>query len=528
MSTIHERVSVIVEADAVVSIAIMKGDLTVLKESVGRLEVELTPGLYKARFASPTAIRDTIFEVSGNEAVVHVPVPADLTVASPAPLSAGTTSGDHESLASRLSDEPGVHLGQGASLFIFVRQLPHTPAPAGHPAAGVTLRTSSGQELFDLSNLSLHNGCTGVNLSVTPGTYLLRVERQNGAAPIEQSVVACAGWQTQIFLPLGPLTCEDKTPRPQLEHAAVFMAEEGQGFQPAKRASAWTEMARTWLARGEPVVPLNDVRRALGDARETRRQGLDPQTLHKMMREKLSNPMLGIYAAHLMIIHPHPDEGLMRELSDTLKELIGDHPDVLAIDLWLSGKGKPRPYDSPPMLRTSWDILVNRTREHGQLAPSGSYTTRIAGRLWGAGAWLIWCAPPPQAETMQTPEPIDVAALAALIRQRLGSHSPSEALRARARAQHFTPAEAAVFGYIANVIYGHDYVRQLAVNLEQTGVLAPVWKVVYSYVQPQLAKTATTFAHKVLTSDAMLQKLGIPAAALNEAAASLQQKLQAG
>jgi hypothetical protein len=519
MSTTHELVLVRVEADPVVSVCIMKGDLTIVKEKVGRLEVKVPPGLYKVRFAAPTVVRDAIFEVTGEEPVITIPVPADVVVASPAPLTRATKGTDHESLAARLSVAPPVHLGDGGSLFVFVRQLPETKAPAGHPTAGVTLRTSSGEQLFDFGNLPVHNGCAGVNLSVAPGTYLLRVVREGDAAPIEQSVVVCSGWQTQIFLPLGPLTCDDPDPRPQLEHAAVFMADEEVGFQPAKPASEWTEMARSWLARGRAIVPIDAVGRALDDAREVRSLNLDAQMVRRMLRDKLSNPMLGIYAAHLMIIQSHPDEAVLSAVSDTLKDLIGDHPDVLAIDMWLSGRAVRTPYASPPMLRTSWDVLVNRSREHDQLAPSGSYSARISGRLWGGGAWLIWCAPP-AAAAVQPQGPIDLIALAEQIRLFLGPHTPVEALYKYGR-DRLTPTEVAVFRYIANVIYGERYVQQVAKDLRESNPGHA------GKFETGLADDATTFAHKELTADSMLQKLAIPAAALKEAATTLGRKLQA-
>jgi len=509
MSRIHDRVRVRVEAEPVVSVCLMKGDLTILKETVGRLEIDVPPGLYMMRFASPTAIRDQIFEVSGNEEELSLTVPAGLVVTSPAPLARVTLNKDHESLAVRLSVATPVSLSGDASLFVFVRQLPETPASSDHPTAHLSLRSSSGSPLYEFDGLPDYNGCTGVNLAVAPGTYLLRVDREGDAPPIEQAVVVCAGWQTQVFLPLESLTCDEPSPRPQLEHAAVFMAQQGLGFQPAKPASEWTEMARAWLARGRPAVPIVAVKQALDDAREVRRQTVDPQIVRRMLREKLSNPMLGIYAAHLTIIHSSPDEAQLREISDTLTDLIGEHPDVLAIDLWLSAKRSWAPYGSPPMLRTSWDILVNRSREHGQLVPSGSYTARLGGRLWGSGAWLTWCAPP-ETDTVPAPATVDLMALAEQIRQSLGARSAFQALHAFGH-ERFTPAEVAVFRYIANVLYGENYVKEVAAT---TG-------------DASFTQAAETFVHKELTADAMLQKLEIPAASLNEAAATLGQKLRA-
>ena len=51
------------------------------------------------------------------------------------------------------------------------------------------------------------------------------------------------------------------------------------------------------------------------------------------------------------------------------------------------------PIGAPPMLRRSWQMLVQATAERPALIPPGSLNAQIADRLWGAGAWLSWQAP---------------------------------------------------------------------------------------------------------------------------------------
>src|SRR5439155_17704839 len=69
--------------------------------------------------------------------------------------------------------------------------------------------------------------------------------------------------------------------------------------------------------------------------------------------------------------------------------------------------GHPNPafvLDAPPLLRASWPLLLNASVERPDLLPSGSFGARIAERIWGDGAWLLWLDP-------DTPDPIDRAKL---------------------------------------------------------------------------------------------------------------------
>src|SRR5216684_5085524 len=233
-------------------------------------------------------------------------------------------------------------------------------------------------------------------------------------------------------------------------------------------------MARTWLARGEPVVPLEELKRGRDLANETRQYAIDQTSLREMLRAKFINPMLGIYAAHLMMIAPDPDEALLREVAENLKILLGDHPDVTAIELWLDAKNAAPPFLSPPMLRSSWSILVNRSLVDQKLVPPGSYTLRITGRLWGSGPWLVWRTPSPalapataaDAGADALTEEV-LRALYADLSRLLSKENVSKLIGAETIDKQLTDVESSVLSYTANIVQGQMLAQTLSRQLER-------------------------------------------------------------
>ena len=74
-----------------------------------------------------------------------------------------------------------------------------------------------------------------------------------------------------------------------------------------------------------------------------------------------------------------------------LKNLIGPHPDVLALHL-RPGAPTPPPglqFAEPPMLRDSWDLISRASLRRHALVPSGSATDRVADRLLSSRPWLL-------------------------------------------------------------------------------------------------------------------------------------------
>jgi hypothetical protein len=144
------------------------------------------------------------------------------------------------------------------------------------------------------------------------------------------------------------------------------------GFDPERRDSRWTELAREALAERRDILA-----------------GIDPRNLLKQIRE---NPMLVLLGAQMLLLRPEPDLGLLREAANLLKEKgLDTHPDLLALDALLDEKRADLPpYLTPPMLRGSWKTVVRASAKRPELIPAQALAARIADRIVGVGPWLIW------------------------------------------------------------------------------------------------------------------------------------------
>ncbi|MBN1992728.1 MAG: hypothetical protein JW953_08470 [Anaerolineae bacterium] len=372
----EQKVEVIIEAGWGVEIFIIDGQFSLVTQGLQHLKTSLSPGIYKIKFKAGTAVKEILQAVKPGQDTVHVPGP-QLPIATSAPISrARAASSDHQQAAARLSRQVRQRLGQGSQLFLFARDL--EPGRPENVAAGLSLLLPVGQEL-DLAEVAARSpearwaGCT---LQVEPGVYRLRLRAQNTGI-LEQSLVASPGWQTQVFLfrrnygPAAPVRGAD------LAHASVLMAELGEGFTPDEMGLDYAELARSGLVNGRQVVSKQDLR--------------------YLLWEKFRNPMFGIYGGHLLLLAPEPDWELLATVVKNLRRLVGDHPDVTALALRLAAaRGEALPeasFATPPMLRSSWQQVVQASAAIPGLAPAGSLSAQIADRLWGAGAWLVWEQP---------------------------------------------------------------------------------------------------------------------------------------
>jgi hypothetical protein len=209
----------------------------------------------------------------------------------------------------------------------------------------------------------------GCAIAVDPGTYRLRVETPRWGA-LEMTLIATEGWQTQVFLLQDNYPVET-TPafRPDLAGASVLLARRGKGFDPKRGELRLAELARQSLANGRLVLSADELKR--------------------LFTRKGSSPMLGIYGAHALLAR-----GSRREISGTVKELaalLGNHPDVDALRLALASRpSRTLVFNAPPMLASSWSIIVDKAAKLPQLVPAGSLASRVAACQWGSGPWLIW------------------------------------------------------------------------------------------------------------------------------------------
>jgi hypothetical protein len=208
-------------------------------------------------------------------------------------------------------------------------------------------------------------GCT---YQLPVGSWRLRGPADAGHS-VEQVVYVSSGWQTQVFLQRRS-SHAGRPRRANLADASVLMGKVGKIFNPEDDSLRSAELARQSLRDYRTVVPTS--------------------TLEAMVFKKRGNPMLAIYGAHLLLREKRPNRELIKSVADNLFKIIGPHPDVRALYLWLKELQAAGTFSEPPMLKSSWSLVVDETARRPDLVPRGSRSAQISERVLAAGPWLRW------------------------------------------------------------------------------------------------------------------------------------------
>jgi hypothetical protein len=511
----------IVETGSPSEIFVIDGRYNLCKKGMERLECDLPPGLYKVKVRAGSFIKEVPVELSPENSPLVVDVKLhDLQIASAAPLL--DTSGAapfHMRKAEEQSRKPALALGQGCQLFVFCRDA--EPGARENPAVGLTLCSANGEALADIVSVGQYESgdadraCAWCNLALDPGAYRLVLDAGE-AGVLEQSLFLCPGWQTQLFLTRRSYGETKPVCRANLTSGAVLMAPLVRGFEAGREDLRWAEIARQRLAQNRTMTP--------------------DKMLDEMLYAKFQNPLLGIYGGHNLLLAERPDRRLIEEVYGNLKRLIGLHPDVASLGVWLGESGNSFPY--PPMLRSSWKIIVQRSVEEPEIVPADSLAARISTRVWGGGAWLLWKSP--QQKTAVSSEAavpaIASASLAAslenggsvfdrlqaALEQRSGEHDYSE----------LDEAEQLLLRYLTQITERNSAAKLLRETVTHTSVMRKMrsriqrksgfLKKAYEAAMQGVARTVDDR----ISEEKLVQILGVPRSALHQAADGLQRKLK--
>lgn len=339
---------------------------------LGTLEVELPQGYYKIRFRAAGAYQERLVELS--EATGPQTVTGKMVnFSSSVPIvDTATSEASHAYRAEALSHSVHRHLGSGSSLFVFARDV--NPADPVDTWRGVSVHDIDGALLAELSDGDCDDvyALAGLGLELNPGPYRLRVDTERFGV-YEMFVVTCPGWQTQVFGLVEDFVARgDQVRRMALRSVSVLMARMGEGFRHHSAALRLADMARLGLRDGRSVVS-SDVMRQLLDG-------------------KVDNPMLGIYGSHLLLIQgKKTDHALVDAVVDNLSNLLGPHPDLLALQLWPGAGTPPKDlaFPTPPMLRSSWDLILRGTARRNSLVPLGSWSDLLSDGILTSAPWLL-------------------------------------------------------------------------------------------------------------------------------------------
>lgn len=347
---------------------------------------QLEPGIYRVKVLTGSASQEKPVLLTAPRTVRFEPI----DFASAVPLAGTSTSHEyHMQAADQESRNVHVTDGVGSSLFFLVR---NWTAPGSRPQQRVTNNPAEGLSLHSTYPGSDRTVCDLLNAGVTdltgdpwsactvavnPGVYELQLLLPDGEV-LRQSVVASRGWQTQCFLfvrqyigPNGPEWLAN------LARTSVLLTGIDGGFNPNESVLRVAELARQRLARRTLAEPADNIVRPLL-----------PEEMRRLLRGKFDNPMLGVYAAHLMLLEPSLDLALFRDVVGNLRSMLPGHPDVEALALRGQFTSIPGVFENPPMLSRSWFLITEASVDRPDLV-SDWLAQRSIGNVLTQGAWHV-------------------------------------------------------------------------------------------------------------------------------------------
>jgi hypothetical protein len=367
MSTEHRLV--VEAADPLAEVSVYDGAFKRLGRGVGRYEASLPDGLYEVRARLGGTVQEKLISLDRDQSIRFESVAFE----SPIPIS-GTSTADaaHQAAVAKALGQPKT-FGAGSGILVVVRDRPRSgptsAPPPTSPASGLALIAPDGSRLLDIGASAPvdRNGdaaVAAIYAQVNPGTYRLRIDLPDGGGR-ERALIASPGWRTQCFMIRRRIR---ELPFADLDRGAVSLATLGAAFGPADQRVRLAEAAR--------------------DALVTHRQIADAAA-EALMKLKFEDPMLGLLVAHLLL-RDRPDAPVLAVVLENLIRLLGaDHADVRAIALD-SPKETPGAIADMPMLRASWDRIVQHSLKRPALVPAGSAASKAATRVLPTSPWLVW------------------------------------------------------------------------------------------------------------------------------------------
>ncbi|HEY0083185.1 MAG TPA: serine protease, partial [Pyrinomonadaceae bacterium] len=352
-------------------VLLVDGQQRLIDRGVQRLKVDVVPGVYTARVLIGEALRDERIVVRPD-----TPFSCDLeppTVSSAMPLTGSAKSHEyHQDAIRNPAAEIVVHADGDSGVFLVLREWTsegNGRRPSGSLAPTLVLCSGDGRDLHafntDVADAAPLDRAAALGVRVRAGFY--RLSSPMGDAVVEMPVYALADWQTQIYL-LSQPTPEGLAP--DFGRASVLWARPGAGFDPGR----------------EDLRVLESVRLAA----QSGRKHLTDKGLTDALYEKYANPMLGLISAHALLHRRAIDPGLLAQVTDNLEQMLGPIPDVVALKLAVNPDAEVPPVELPPLLRWSWELLLQRSVDRPELIRRHSFAEQVSGHVIGGGIWMSW------------------------------------------------------------------------------------------------------------------------------------------
>ncbi|QFY42617.1 hypothetical protein F6R98_08280 [Candidatus Methylospira mobilis] len=363
-----------------VEIIVVDGRFNKVESGIRKIETALQAGRYlvKTRIGDSVAER---FIAVPEQSVVNIQ-PETLVFDSAIPVLAAPVPEVLEAESRLISNVPVPEQGEGV-ISVFVRGSNPDSARDG----ALSLYACSGAKTRLISpdkpvTEGKREPITGFSIKLASGGYILQSSGKNGAGAIEMMLWVSEGFETRVYLEYPERDSASKSEPPSdqrsrrkfdLSRASIAMLLPGTDItsDAASKAVRALEMARTCLIAERPIMLR--------------------QILETSCKERIENPMLVIFAAHLTRLgaSAESDLRLLTAVTEKLEQMVPGHPDVKALQLWL-GDRSCLPIDSPPMLKSSWAIIAEKTAADEYAVREDSLTAWVGPHVTASRPWLVW------------------------------------------------------------------------------------------------------------------------------------------
>ncbi|HLG54368.1 MAG TPA: phospholipase D-like domain-containing protein [Vicinamibacterales bacterium] len=354
-------------------VLLVDGQLRLVDRALQEIRKDVPPGIYTARVRIGEASRDERLIVRPGKPFERTLLPP--AVASAIPLDGSATSHEYHQDAARLStspDTPALDPAADSALFVLLREWTpegHGRRDRGPLAPELILCSADGAELhtFDTTptNGATADRAAGRGVRVRAGFY--RLMSRAGDEVIELPLFAVAGWQTQVFVMSQPTA---GVLAPDFSHASIVWVRLGARFDPDREDFRILESART--------------------AAQSGRHHITDKGLRDALYMKFENPMLGLLSAHALLQRKAIEPDLLSLVTRNLQGMLGPLPDIAALTLAHDPDADVPPIEQPPMLRWSWELLLQQSVDRPGLIHPQSLAEQVGGHVVGQGVWMSW------------------------------------------------------------------------------------------------------------------------------------------
>ncbi|MGB8364818.1 MAG: caspase family protein [Rhizomicrobium sp.] len=336
-------------------ITVLRGD-AIVGTGRGSFSAALPLGKYSVRIAHGEAFDSREVDLKGNE-TLQFPLPRRISAA---PLSSTVDKREYITdpimAASRQPDRVA-----GQSIFVATRA-----------RYGALDAKFAGELWIEDGTFSQQITQGLAMLPAREGMYELQY-REIGGSTLTLSIPVVGDWDTQVFI------VADRG-RPILERASIFMQPAGKGFDPSDGLIDAYELALSDLVSGGP--------------------GPDRATLDHLLEGKFRNPLFGLVGAQFLLRELRLEKtradsryNLLDIVIQNMSRLLGENnPDVMALyagRAQLHGESlADETSNSPPLLRTSFQALIEATADRPELFDS--LFDEVALGMVAESPWTCW------------------------------------------------------------------------------------------------------------------------------------------